>query len=141
MKKQILVGLVFSMSLLLMGLGCGQNSTVPNPTVPNSAAPKVISTFPQNGAQNVDPSVTEIWVQFDKPMMDKSWSWAYMEKDKFPALNGSPYYSEQNTKNILPVKLESNHEYVIWINTDTLKNFKDTAGTPAEPYEFKFKTR
>lgn len=129
MKKKIFIGLIFSISLFL--IGCSQNSGVP----------KAINTSPENGSQNVDPSLTAIWVQFNKPMMDKSWSWAYIEKDKFPQLNGDPYYSEENTKNTLPVKLEPNHEYDIWINTDTLKNFKDKEGTPAEPFEFKFKTR
>lgn len=129
MKRKIFISFIFSLSLLF--IGCSQNSTVP----------KVINAFPQNGSQNVDPSVREIWVQFDKPMMDKSWSWAYTEKDKFPQLSGDPYYSEENTKNTLPVLLEANHEYDIWINTETLKNFKDKTGISAEPFELKFKTR
>ena len=126
---KIFIGFILSLSLILTG--CTQNS----------AAPKIISTFPQNGSQNVDPSIASIWVQFNESMMDKSWSWAYREKDKFPQLNGDPYYSEENTKNILPVRLEPNHEYDIWINTETLQNFKDKAGNPAQPFELKFKTK
>ena len=103
--------------------------------------PGVIGTDPRNGARAVDPSTREISVTFNERMMDKSWSWCYEEKDKFPEMTGHPYYTENNTKNVLPVKLEPNKEYVIWINTVNFKNFRDEAGNPAEPYRFTFKTR
>ena len=118
--------------LLLLLSGCGAKDNLP---------PKVIGTNPQNGAQNVDPSLTEISVTFNEPMMDKSWSWCYEEKDKFPQMTGQPYYTENNTKNVLPVRLEPNKEYVIWINTVNFKNFKNKTGNPAEPYKFTFETR
>jgi hypothetical protein len=102
--------------------------------------PKVISTSPKNGAKDVDPDTDEIWVEFDKTMMDESWSWAYENEDEFPEMTGDPSYTENYTKNTLPVKLEPDKEYVVWINTEKLKNFKDEDGTPAEPFEFKFKT-
>jgi hypothetical protein len=103
--------------------------------------PKVISTSPQNAAKDVDPSLNEISVTFNEPMMDKSWSWSYEDKNKFPQMTAEPYYTDNYTKCVLPVKLEPNKEYVIWINTARFKNFKDKAGNPAEPYRFTFKTR
>jgi hypothetical protein len=103
--------------------------------------PKVILTYPRNGMQNVDPSITEISVTFNERMMDKSWSWCYKERGTFPQVAGQPYYTEDNTVNVLPVHLEPNTEYVIWINTVNFKNFRDEAGNPAEPYRFVFKTR
>ena len=118
--------------LLLLLSGCGAKDNLP---------PKVIGTNPQNGAQNVDPSLTEISVTFNEPMMDKSWSWCYEEKEKFPQMTGQPYYTENNTKNILPIKLEPDKEYVIWINTVNFKNFKNKTGNPVEPYKFTFETR
>lgn len=127
MLKKLFVGSILTASLFLTGCGAAQ--------------PKVISTFPQNGAQDVDSQTAVIWVKFNKPMMDKSWSWSYKEKDAFPKLNGDPYYSEENTKNNLPVKLEPNREYKIWINTAEFKDFKDTSGNSSEPYELKFKTK
>jgi len=45
----------------------------------NQASPKVIVTNPQNGATDVDPSLSKITVTFSKPMLDKSWSWSYEE--------------------------------------------------------------
>jgi len=103
--------------------------------------PRVIITYPRNGMRNVDPSIKEISVTFNERMMDKSWSWCYEERDTFPRVAGQPYYTENNTVNVLPVQLEPNKEYVIWINTVNFKNFRDEAGNPAEPYRFTFKTR
>jgi len=123
---------VIAIVLVLLLTGCGAKDNVP---------PKVINTDPQNGAQDVDPSLTEISVTFNESMMDKSWSWCYEDKDKFPQVTGQPNYTENNTKNVLPVKLEPNKEYVIWINTVNFKNFKDRAGNPVEPYRFTFETK
>jgi hypothetical protein len=74
-------------------------------------------------------------------MKDGNWSWAYKDKSKFPQISGQAYYTDNNTKNILPVKLESNKEYVIWINTEQFNNFKDKSGNPAFPFKFTFKTK
>ena len=107
----------------------------------DSGAPGVVSTFPLNGSQGVDPSLTEISVTFNEEMMDQSWSWAYADKNKFPNINGQAYYTENGTTNILPVRLEPDKEYVIWINTSKHKNFKDKSGNSAVPFKFTFKTR
>lgn len=92
----------------------------------SAEAPKVITTSPQNGSQNVDPSLTEISVTFSEPMMDESWSWAYEDKDKFPRMTGQPYYADDLKRCVLPVKLEPKKEY---------------EGIPSEPYKFTFRTR
>ena len=115
--------------------------SVPGSYAGDRVPPIVIATNPQNGARDVDPSIKEISVTFNERMMDKSWSWCYEDRDTFPHMTGQPYYVENNTKNVLPVTLESNKEYVIWINTVNFKNFRDEAGNPAVPYKFTFKTR
>ena len=107
----------------------------------DSKAPTVIATFPPNGSTDVDPLVNEISVTFDEEMMDGNWSWAYTNIDQFPEMTDQPYYTEKFTKNILPVKLESNKEYEIWINSEKFKNFKDKAGNPAIPFLWVFKTK
>jgi len=129
MPKKLLVISALFISILLTG--CSGNSK----------SPQVIGSYPQNGTQDVDPNLNEIWVQFDKTMEDQSWSWAYRKEVDFPELAGAPYYTDNYTKNVLPVKLEADKEYVIWINTENLKNFKDKEGNASEPFEFKFKTR
>ena len=112
--------------------GCKGSDTTP---------PTVVSTNPPNGSQEVDPNLTEISVTFSEAMMDKSWSWAYEQKDKFPAVTGTPFFDGTYTINTLPVKLEPNKEYVIWINTSTDGNFVDKAGNSATPYKLVFKTK
>ncbi len=124
--------LVIVIVLVLLLSACGAKDNVP---------PRVVSTSPPNAAQDVDPSLTEITVTFNEPMMDKNWSWCYEDKDKFPRMTGDPYYTDNYKKCVLPVKLEPDKEYVIWINTVNFKNFKDKAGNPVEPYKFTFKTK
>ncbi|MBP7866555.1 MAG: Ig-like domain-containing protein [Acidobacteria bacterium] len=121
-----------AVTLLFVLLVCGAGSSAP---------PRVIATFPANGAPDVDPSTPEIWVKFDRPMMDNSWSWCYEKRSQFPDQTAGPRYEENGTKCILPVRLEPRKEYVIWINMANHANFKDRSGTPAEPYKFTFTTR
>jgi hypothetical protein len=107
----------------------------------DTEAPTVVSTNPPNGSQDVDPNLTEISVTFSEAMRDKSWSWAYEQQAKFPQITGDPSYDAGLTTNTLPVALEPNKEYEIWINTDQFKNFTDKAGNPALPFKLTFKTK
>ena len=74
-------------------------------------------------------------------MMDQNWSWAYTNENEFPEMTGEPFYTDSYTKNVLPVKLEPNKEYVIWLNSAKFKNFKDKSGNHLVPFRFTFKTR
>lgn len=107
----------------------------------DTEAPRVVSTYPENGSQNVEPWLKAIQVTFNEPMQADSWSWAYREKDKFPTMTGQPYYSKEYTLNTLPVKLQPNREYEVWINLDRFRNFKDTSGNPLQPFRLSFRTR
>ncbi len=103
--------------------------------------PKVTATSPDNGAADVDPSLSKITVTFSKPMQDKSWSWSYEDKGSFPQTTGQPHYTGDGSTCVLPVKLEPGKRYVIWINTAKFRNFKDRSGNPVEPYKLTFTTR
>ncbi|MDJ0902286.1 MAG: Ig-like domain-containing protein [Xenococcus sp. MO_188.B8] len=128
-RKGLLIVLT---SLLNLVVGCGESDTQP---------PRVVSTIPENESVNVDPSLTEISVKFNEEMMDGNWSWAYSDRSEFPQMTGQAYYTENKTRNVLPVKLESNKNYVIWINSPKHKNFKDKNGNSAYPFKFTFKTK
>lgn len=131
-RKSLVFVFVISGLLLCLGLSDGADG---------AAAPRVISTNPKTGTVNVPPSLDMITVTFSKPMQDKSWSWSYEDKEMFPRMTGQPYYKDGGTTTcVLPVKLEPNKQYVIWINTARYKNFKDKSGTPAEPYKLTFST-
>ena len=112
--------------------GCSARDTVP---------PEVIKTFPKNGAQDVDPFLTEITATFNEEMLDKSWAWCMENKETFPEMTGDPYYMDDSVTNVLPVRLEGNKEYVIWLNMGKFTAFKDKSGLSLKPYRFTFKTR
>ncbi len=112
--------------------------------VPGAAlagAPKVVATFPANGATDVDPATEVISVTFDTAMQAGRWSWVYESKDSFPDMAGEPSYSPDRKTCLLPVKLASGKTYVIWINSKAFNNFRSEAGVPAGPYKLTFSTR
>ena len=123
---------VLMVALTIIFVGCSEKDT---------KAPRVVDTFPPNGSQDVDPSINQISVTFNEEMMDQSWSWPYTNKNEFPEMKGQPYYTDNYTKNVLPVILEPNKEYVIWLNSQKFKNFKDKSGNPLVPFKFTFKTK
>ena len=118
--------------LIIFGIAYAQEDSKP---------PRVVSTFPENGSKDVDPSIKEISVTFNEEMMDGNWSWVYEDKSTFPQIIGQAYYNDNNTTNTLPVKLEPNKEYIIWINSADYKNFKNRKGISAVPFRFTFKTQ
>jgi len=128
-------GLYFTLIMVvffIIGVSCLASDT---------KSPNVIETYPVSGSTDVDPLTKEITVTFDEPMKDGNWSWAYTNKNKFPVMTGQPYYKPGHMVNVLPVKLESNQEYEIWINSEKFKNFKDRAGNPAIPFRLVFTTK
>ncbi|MCP4580038.1 MAG: Ig-like domain-containing protein [candidate division Zixibacteria bacterium] len=126
--------IIIILGLISIGicLACSDGDTTP---------PRVVSTFPENGSHDVDPFLTEIYVVFNEEMMDQNWSWVYEDTSTFPTMTGQPYYTDDFTKNILPVSLEENKEYVVWINQQNFSNFKDKSGNAAAPFKLTFKTR
>jgi RNA polymerase sigma-70 factor (ECF subfamily) len=130
MKKRAL--LVFLLMATHIAVACAEQGNRP---------PRVVSTSPQNRSMDVDPSLKEISVTFNEEMQDGNWSWVYEDKNTFPQIVGQAYYTEDMKTNVLPVKLEPNKEYVIWINSEKFTNFKNKSGNSAFPFKFTFKTK
>jgi len=107
----------------------------------DAVRPVVVKTVPTAGAEDVDPALTEIAAIFSKDMMAGSWSWNMEDKDSFPALAGEPKCLPDKRTCVLPVKLEPNKVYRIWINAEKHLNFKDSQGRSALPYLLAFKTK
>ena len=78
---------------------------------PPCADPPSSSTVPRTADRNVDPSLTEIRVTYNKPMMDGSWSWCY-DPDQLKT-TGKPHYEADGKTCVLPVKLEPGKIYTI----------------------------
>ena len=106
----------------------------------DSVPPVVVKTVPEAGSASVDAQITEIKVTFSKEMQDESWSWSTLSDDSFPAVAGKPRYEADKRTCTLPVKLESDKTYAIWLNSQKFGNFKDTGGRSAVPYLLVFKT-
>ncbi len=106
-----------------------------------SAPPVVVKTVPAAGAMDVDPGLLEIKVTYSKAMQDGSWSWCWWEnKDDYPETTSEPKYLQDGRTCVLPVKLQPNKFYALWLNTEKFKNFKDTSSRPAVPYLLTFFT-
>jgi hypothetical protein len=106
-----------------------------------SVPPVVVKTVPEAGGNDVDPKLTEIKVTFSKDMQDGSWSWSTLSEESFPQMNGKPKYLADKRTSVLPVKLEPNKTYAIWVNSAKFGNFKDISGQSAVPYLLVFKTK
>ncbi len=103
--------------------------------------PRVVETFPADGATDVDPATSEIRVTFDKEMADRNWSWVQSSPASFPKSAGDVHYLADMKTCVMPVELEPGTKYVIWFNRAQYLNFKDPEGRPAEPHLLTFTTR
>jgi hypothetical protein len=124
----------FAAALTLALAGAAQaQSDGPAPTTP-----KVVATYPPDGA-HVPPSIAELRVSYDHRMM-ASWSFASRGEKAFPEVLGAPSLSPDHITITLPIRLQPNHTYVVWLNTERYKNFKSEDGEAAEPYRLTFHT-
>jgi RNA polymerase sigma-70 factor (ECF subfamily) len=100
--------------------------------------PVVVKTIPQAGDTQVDPSITEIRGTFSKKMTTgKNYSWAGAE-DSW--VTGKPRWLADGKTCVLPVKLEPGKTYVVWLNSPSFRNFRDSRGQSAIPYLLVFET-
>ena len=99
-----------------------------------------MQTVPANGDRAVDPALSELSVTFSERMRDGNWSWVYENKESFPQMLGHPRFVDDLTTNVLPVRLEPNKEYVVWVNSAEFTNFRDEAGNSAPPFKLMFRT-
>jgi RNA polymerase sigma-70 factor (ECF subfamily) len=107
----------------------------------DAVPPVVVSTIPEAGATGVDPRLREIRITFSKVMYDSGFSLSTHSEDSFPEIAGEPKYSSDQRTCVLPVRLESDRTYALWVNSQNHRNFKDTFGQSALPYLLVFQTR
>lgn len=120
---------------------CLADETQPVLTI-ETLPPSVVSTTPQCGDDDVDPSLNEISVTFSKDMKTTGhcWSWCYVREDTFPTLDGETEFLGDHRTCVLHVALEPEKTYAIWVNVDSFQSFQDPAGHPAVPYLLSFET-
>ncbi len=127
-----LTGLIAIAALAFAGAAQAQSSG------PAPSAPKVVATYPHDGAR-VPPSIAELKVSYDHRMAE-GWSFATGGEKAFPEVIGPASLSPDHITVILPIRLEPNRSYVVWLNTERYKNFKSEDGEAAEPYRLTFHT-
>jgi len=127
MKKILLIAIAVFVSLT----ACSKE---------DNNVPVVVSSTPANGEKEIDPNLETITVEFNEVMDQSNSSWSADEDESFPEVTEDAYFINDGRKNILPVKLESNKNYVLWLNKEGEKKFKDDSGNPLEPYKIEFST-
>jgi RNA polymerase sigma-70 factor (ECF subfamily) len=105
-----------------------------------SVPPVVVKSVPAAGTSDIDPKTTEIKVTFSKNMKAGTWSWSTLSKESFPEVDGTPRYLDDERTCVLPVKLQPEKTYAIWVNSIKFQNFKDSNGIPSVPYLLVFRT-
>jgi hypothetical protein len=100
--------------------------------------PKVVEIVPENGAQNVDPKLSQIRVVFDQDMNTRGFS-VCGGGPKFPKLIGKPRWLNRRTL-VMRVALLTNHEYQFSINCPSAQNFRSARGEAVVPYPVRFRT-
>lgn len=113
----------------------------PTVEVPLAAGPHVVSVGPfENGAQDVDPSVTEIKLRFNEPMHGFSFGYGPLGEKAFPEfVKEKSGYSEDGMELTLAVKLKPGREYQIQVLEDF--SVRNKEGVSVEGYLLQFRTR
>ena len=106
-----------------------------------SRRPGIVSLSPANGATDVDPSLAELRVVFDRPMRP-SFSWCG-GGPSFPVIpeGKKPYWLPDGRTCVLPVQLEAGHTYQLYLNTERFTGFIAQSGEPLAPTPYSFTTR
>lgn len=102
--------------------------------------PKLLSSIPANGDMNVDPSINELVLEFDREMGTNSYSFL-LGSLPFPSVTGKPEFENGNKTLKLKISLKPNTEYEIWLNRDDTLGFKSSDNIPLYPVQIIFKTK
>ncbi len=129
--------LIFISLIMCTGLFAQNHS---NPTIENTP-PVVVKTIPEAGSRNVSRSLKEIEITFSKEMMTvESWSVVIVSQNSFPKINGQVKFEKDKRTFVMPVKLEPNKTYAMWLNQGNNMGFRDKRKVSAIPYLLVFKT-
>ncbi len=107
--------------------------------------PCVVGTEPGNRAKDVDFTLREIKVTFDRPMRtERSWSWIiHRNLGVYPGSKPSaePRWENKGRTCVLPVRLSPDTLYAIGVNSIRHTGFRDPDGNVAVPHVWVFRTK
>lgn len=101
----------------------------------------VVSTYPQNGAIDVDPTIEKMRVRFSEAVSPRGYSFVNTDQGKPVPFAGKPALSEGNKLCTIAMKLEPGTAYAVSINHAQFQGFRSEAGgVSVTPYLLKFST-
>jgi|GEM_PF-515417 len=103
-------------------------------------SPRLVSSIPKKESSDVDPSIHEITVTFDRDMDTGGYSFTGGGANFPPIPQGEKPYWIDNRTCSLPVALKPGTYYRLGINSTSFKNFKSKNGIPAKPTVIYFTT-
>ena len=106
-----------------------------------AAAPSVVRTEPASGAA-VAPGALKLSVTFDRAMRPGNFSFVQKDAATYPDCGRNvPAQSADGRTFTLDCTVEPGRSYEVWFNSPPYMNFKAVDGTPAVPFQLKFRTR
>jgi hypothetical protein len=128
------VAAAFCAAILAAALPC---AAAEGPAGSSDVTPKVADLVPRNGATDVEASLGEIRIVFDRTM--SPWTGFSGDGRLFPKTTGKPHFINGTTC-VLPVNLEPGRSYEIKLNFEAGKRFTSYAGQPGKPLVWRFRT-
>jgi hypothetical protein len=119
---------------------CGSPEAADNEFAPD--APFVIESSPRDGDSGVSAELAHITATFSEEMDLGGWSWVTEVDYSAPSITGIPFYIDTTTT-VLPVRLEPNTSYAIWLNSPEdaeLRKFMSLDGVSARAHRIAFTT-
>lgn len=102
--------------------------------------PKIIKIIPANEATDVNPKLNAILVTFDRPMRDGCWAVVQVNPELFPKITGKIHYDSTRTQLTIPVKLEPDHTYLLFLNLGSYNSFMSEQKYRLKDYKYTFRT-
>ena len=111
-------------------------------TKKNLIRPKIINTFPKCLKNDVDYGEITLSVEFNKPMLNNSWSWCRISKDMFPDKIEKPFFDKDQKTCKMKGILKPGNVYWIGLNSGRFRGFYDAEKKlTALPYILIFATK
>lgn len=107
-------------------------------TLAKLVVPKVVDLVPDNGAETVAASRSNLTVTFDRPM-GPGFSWTDVG-GTFPKITEAAQWNEDRTVCTLPVSLQPGTTYRLGLNHAYANNFQSEHGVPLAPVVWTFTT-
>ena len=128
----VVMAVAVATSIALMALLGGHGAS--------ARAPRVVATSPSAGSI-VGPGPLKLSVTFDRRMRAGNYSFVQKDPATYPTCGRNlPAQSSDGRTFTLACQVEPRRSYEVWFNSEPYMNFKAEDGTPAIPFQLRFRT-